>query len=177
MILRHPYPHEVETIRALFAADVAAGLMLPRSSEQILRHLDDWLVAEEDGEIIGCVSLVFFNGSLAEVRSLAVRSDQRGRGIGSRLVEAALHQAQGRGVWRVLTLTRAVALFERLGFVRDTVGNFPEKVWRDCAPCPFRHRCDEIALVLELVPGADDHDLLCAPGVSVGRVGMRVEAG
>jgi amino-acid N-acetyltransferase len=176
MIIRHPYPHEVETIRALFAAEVAAGLMLPRSPEQILRHLDDWLVAEEGGEIVGCVSLVFFNGTLAEVRSLAVRSDQRGRGIGSRLIEAALSLARQHGVRRVLTLTRAAGLFERLGFVRDTVGNFPEKVWRDCAPCPFRHRCDEIALVLELVPGVNDHDLLCAPGVSAGGAGLRLEA-
>jgi len=177
MIIRHPHPHEVETIRALFAADVAAGLMLPRSSEQILQHLDDWLVAEEEGQVVGCVSLVYFNGSLAEVRSLAVRPDRRGRGIGSQLVEAALALARRRGVRRVLTLTRAAALFERLGFVRDTVGNFPEKVWRDCAPCPFRHRCDEIALVLELMPGEDNHDLPYAPGVPVGRVGVRVEAG
>jgi len=176
MIIRHPYPHEVETIRGLFAAEVAAGLMLPRSPEQILRHLGDWLVAEEEGQIVGCVSLVFFNGTLAEVRSLAVRSDQRGRGIGSRLVEAAVRQAQERGVRRVLALTRAAGLFERLGFVRDAVDNFPEKVWRDCAPCPFRHRCDEIALVLELMPGETDHDLLCAPGISTGRVSVRLEA-
>jgi amino-acid N-acetyltransferase len=176
MIIRHPYPHEVETIRALFAAEVAAGLMLPRSPEQILQHLDDWLVAEEEGQIVGCVSLVYFNGSLAEVRSLAVRSDRRGRGLGRRLVEAALALARERGVRRVLTLTRAAGLFEHLGFARDTVGNFPEKVWRDCAPCPFRHRCDEIALVLELTPGENDHDLLCAPGVSAGGVGLRAEA-
>ncbi len=176
MIIRHPYPHEVETIRALFAEEVAAGLMLPRSPEQILRHLDDWLVAEEDGEVIGCVSLVFFNGTLAEVRSLAVRPDRRGRGVASDLVRAAVQQARERGVRRVLALTRAAGLFERLGFARDAVDNFPEKVWRDCAPCPFRHRCDEIALVLELVPGESDHDLLCAPGISAGWAGMRLEA-
>ena len=58
--------------------------------------------------------------------------------------------ARARGLKRVLTLTRAAGLFERLGFERDAVTNFPVKVWRDCAPCPFQDRCDEIALVYEL---------------------------
>lgn len=177
MIIRHPHPHEVETIRALFAEEVAAGLMLPRSPEQILQNLGHWLVADQGGEVIGCVSLVFFNGALAEVRSLAVRPDRRGRGVASRLVEAALDEARARGVRRVLALTRAAGLFERLGFVRDAVGNFPEKVWRDCAPCPFRHRCDEVALVLELVSGESGHELSFAPGIPVGGAGVRVETG
>lgn len=150
MIVRHPHAHEVEAILALFAQDVAAGLMLPRSASQIRHHLDRWLVAEQDGQVIGCVSLVCYNGSLAEIRSLAVCPDHRSNGIGSQLVTEAVAMARARGLKRVLTLTRAAGLFERLGFERDAVTNFPVKVWRDCAPCPFQDRCDEIALVYEL---------------------------
>jgi len=93
MIIRQPHACEVEAILALFAQDVAAGLMLPRPADEMRQQLDRWLVAEQDGQVIGCVSLVYYNGSLAEVRSLAVRPDWRGHGIASRLVQDA-------GRWR-----------------------------------------------------------------------------
>ncbi len=92
--IRHPYPEEVDAVRALFDDEVRAGRMLPRSPESIQARLDDWLVADDGGQIAGCVSLVHFNRSLAEVRSLAVRPDYRGQGLGSRLIEAALCAAQ-----------------------------------------------------------------------------------
>ena len=68
------------------------------------------------------------------------------------MIAAAMDMAQVHGVQRVLALTRAAHLFERVGFRRDFVANFPEKVWRDCAPCPFRHACDEVALIVDLAP-------------------------
>ena len=130
MRIRPAQAHEIEAVRALFADEVAAGRMLPRAEHEIRTRLDDWLVAEEWGQIPGFLSLVPFNGSLGEGRALAV------------------HPAYpGRGIERVLVLTRAAPLFEKLGFRRDFVANFPEKVWRDCAPCPFRHACDEVALI------------------------------
>lgn len=147
MRIRPAQAHEIEAIRALFAEEVAAGRMLPRAEHEIRARLDDWLVAEEWGQIAGCVSLVPFNGSLCEVRSLAVHPAYRGRRIASALVREALALAERRGIERVLVLTRAAPLFEKLGFRRDFVANFPEKVWRDCAPCPFRHACDEVALI------------------------------
>jgi amino-acid N-acetyltransferase len=96
------------------------------------------------------VSLVTFNQSLCELRSLAVSPVYRGDGIGSQLIAAAVDLARQRGMRHVLSLTRAVALFERAGFRRDFVANFPEKVWRDCTPCPFRRACDETALIYDL---------------------------
>jgi N-acetylglutamate synthase-like GNAT family acetyltransferase len=150
MIIRHPDLEEVEAIRDLFEDEVRAGRMLPRSAEEVGAHLGDWLVAEENGQVIGCVSLVFFKVALCEVRSLAVHPAYRSRGIASQLVRAALDMAHERGIRQVLALTRAAHLFEQLGFQRDAVTHFPEKVWHDCAPCPFRHACDETTLVLDL---------------------------
>jgi N-acetylglutamate synthase-like GNAT family acetyltransferase len=150
MIIRQPHLTEVETIRSLFAEEVRLGRMLPRPADEVRATLDSWWVAEIDGRIVGCVSLVHFNGTLCEIRSLAVDPDHRGQGIAGRLIAAAVETARLRGVERVLTLTRAVEVFERVGFHRNLVGNFPEKVWRDCAACPVRHRCDEVALVYDL---------------------------
>jgi len=150
MIIRPAHPDEIESIRALFAGEVQAGRMLPRPAAEIRARLADWLVAEHAGRVVGCVSLVVFNRQLCEVRSLAVHADHRGNGLASKLVLAALDLARARGMQRVLALTRAAPLFERLGFRRDFVANFPEKVWRDCAPCPFRTACDEVALLYHL---------------------------
>jgi argininosuccinate lyase/amino-acid N-acetyltransferase len=55
---------------------------------------------------------------------------------------------------RVLTLTRAAYLFEKLGFQEKAIEEFPLKVRRDCRPCPFRHCCDEVAL-LYLIDGEE----------------------
>jgi amino-acid N-acetyltransferase len=150
MIIRHALAEEVDSIRALFEDEVRAGRMLPRAAEDIRSHIGDWLVAEDGGQVIGCVSLVFFNQALCEVRSLAVEPAYRGQGIAGQLITASLDLARSRDVRRVLTLTRAASVFERVGFRRDIVANFPEKVWRDCAPCPFRFACDEVALIYDL---------------------------
>lgn len=152
MMIRTSAEHEIDAIRALFEDEVRAGRMLPRTPESIRAHLDDWLVAEIDGQVVGCVSLVFFNAALCEIRSLAVHPAFRGNGIAAELVRAASAMACERGMQRVLTLTRAPRVFEKVGFHRDFVANFPDKVWRDCTPCPFRMACDEIALIYELTP-------------------------
>ncbi len=148
--LRQPAPEEVSGLLALFADEVRRGLMLPRDPEEVARRLDDWRVALVDSEVVGCVSLVFFNDELCELRSLAVAPEQRRRGVASGLIRAALDLARARGMRRVLTLTRSTKLFELSGFRRQLVQDFPEKVWRDCAPCPLRECCDEVALVYRL---------------------------
>lgn len=152
-LIRVPNHSEIDAIIGLFESEVRAGKMLPRSADEIAKRLDNWLVIIQHGQIAGCVSLVFFNDELCEVRSLAVDPTFRGQGFGHALVEAAIELAKTRGMSRVLTLTRATKLFEQVGFQREVVSNFPEKVWRDCAPCPMREHCDEVALIYHLEDG------------------------
>jgi len=154
MIIRPADTEDTDTILALFADEVRQGRMLPRSRENIAAHISDWLVAEAYSEVIGCVSLVYFNQALCEVRSLAVHPAHRGHGVAVDLVQSALDLAREHHMRHVLALTRAPRVFERVGFQRDFVTNFPEKVWRDCAPCPFRQSCDEVALLYDLRGGS-----------------------
>lgn len=152
-ILRRAQLDEAEEIKDLFIEEVKAGRMLPRKVENIRKTIDDWIVAVEQQKVVGCVSLVYFNHSLCEVRSLAVSPEYQGNGLGSKLVNAAVDLARQKQMTRVLTLTRSSQLFQRLGFRVDKVMNYPEKVWKDCLPCPLRHQCDEVALVYELTEG------------------------
>ena len=57
-------------------------LMLPRSKLDIRENIDEFFVYEERGEIIGTAALKFGWDLLAEIRSLAVRSDKYKKKIG-----------------------------------------------------------------------------------------------
>jgi amino-acid N-acetyltransferase len=148
--IREARTEDALSILDLIADEVRAGRMLPRKLGEVRVSIGYWRVAVIDEQIVGCVSLVFFNDELCELRSLAVASNYRGNGLGSGLVSSSLDLARERDMARVLTLTRSTRLFEQLGFQQDLILNFPEKVWRDCFPCPFRHQCDEVALTYYL---------------------------
>jgi len=64
--------------------------------------------------------------------------------------------ARALGLPRVIALTREVQFFERSGFLVVQREGLPRKVWTDCMKCPRRHACDEVAVSLDLVPGASD---------------------
>ena len=57
-----------------------------RSEANIRASIDNFLVAELDGRVIGCGSLLPMSANIAELRSLAVDAEIRGGGIGARLV-------------------------------------------------------------------------------------------
>jgi amino-acid N-acetyltransferase len=124
--------------------------MLPKSLHQICHAIREFWVTEEDGEIVGCAALRIYTQGLAEICSLAVAPGQQGRGIGQGLVRRCLDEARGLGITRVFGLTYQVAFFEKLGFQVTPMDSLPEKVWRDCASCPFLDNCNETAVIFDL---------------------------
>ncbi len=83
-----------------------------------------------------------------------MRPDHHGNGLGGRLVRRVLDDARAMDLPRVIALTREVEFFERCGFTLASRDALPRKVWTDCIRCPRRHACDEVAVVLDLKPGA-----------------------
>ena len=124
-----------------------AGENLPRSEEEILTSIRDFAVAVAGDRVVGCGALWLYTPSLAEIRSVGVDPDLHGSGIGSRIVEHLASIATKLRVERVFVLTRAPLFFERLGFRQVSVNGLPEKILKDCARCPKKHCCDEIAMV------------------------------
>ncbi|MCC6649887.1 MAG: GNAT family N-acetyltransferase, partial [Candidatus Eisenbacteria bacterium] len=109
-----------------------------------------------DGEVIATAALRLLWSDLGEVRSLAVRPDAHGKGLGAQLVAAVVADARALGLPRIIALTREVEFFQNCGFTIEQRESLPRKVWTDCVKCPRRHACDEVAVVLDLVPGAGD---------------------
>ena len=115
---------------------------------------------------------------LAEVRSLAVDDEYRGRGIGRRLVEWCVDEAGRLQIRRLMSLTYEQAFFEKLGFEVVPKESLPLKVWSDCVRCPKRDGCDEIAMVRVLrdVPMIVMHQAPPTPrGVSIPVLNEMVE--
>ncbi len=125
--------------------------MLHRSLESIYDSLREFQVAENgDGEIVGCVAVDVFWADLAEVKSLAVKDDNRRGGIGSALLAAGIEDAARLGVKRLFALTYESDFFLRHNFEVIDRQTLPEKVWRECFACPKVDACDEIAMILQL---------------------------
>jgi argininosuccinate lyase/amino-acid N-acetyltransferase len=154
--LRRATLHDVPGIARIMADYVAQGVLLPRPVGELFQCIREFHVAEAEGGIVACCALRLLWDDLGEVRSLAVRPDFHGRGLGARLVEAVLEDARALQVPRVIALTREVPFFERCGFGVISRDRLPRKVWSDCVRCPRRHACDEVAVVMDLVPGATE---------------------
>ena len=113
---RRATAHDAIAIRALIDSYVTDGTLLPRSEEFIAMHAYNFIVAEENGDVIGCVHLDEYAPSLSELRSLAVAREGQGKGVGRALVLATEALARQRGTATLFAVSNDEAFFRRFGF-------------------------------------------------------------
>lgn len=81
-------------------------------------HVDSFIVAREDGRLVGCIGLEAYE-DVGLLRSLVVRSETRSSGVGKLLVERLVESARERGMSTLYLLTTtAEEYFPRFGFER-----------------------------------------------------------
>ena len=162
LVLRRARVEDVPGIAGVMAPYVVEGALLPRPVSELYQCVREFHVVERlsgngvPGTIVACAALRLLWGDLGEVRSLAVRPDAHGRGLGAALVEAVVSDARALSLPRIIALTREIEFFGRCGFHAQARESIPRKVWTDCVRCPKRHACDEVAMTLDLVPGASE---------------------
>jgi amino-acid N-acetyltransferase len=150
MTIRPAERHDIDTIVRIIAHYAAQGVMLPRSHTALSRALSNYVVADIDGEIIGCGGLEQYTSDTAEIFGLATTPDKSVRGTGSAIVQALIERASAEKISHVFALTLAPNFFARMGFHTAEHKDLPMKVWKDCVACPKYGNCDEIAMVLDL---------------------------
>ena len=114
MGVRRAGPEDVDDILAVVHHHT--DRLLARDRDEIVSLLDTFWVAEDGGRIVGCSCLEVYSPKIAELRSLAVLPEYRGRGYGAALTAAAVEEAERRGIPQVLVVTSNVEFFERLNF-------------------------------------------------------------
>lgn len=144
LVFRNARKEDLKTLVALLADDdiaegreQAKGDLLPAYSaafDEMSKNPDNRiLVAEQGGEIVGSLQLVYVPGlsrqgsKRAIIESVRVASRARGQNIGTRLMKEAIAQAKAAGCKLVqLTSdkrrTRAHLFYRRLGFLQTHEG-------------------------------------------------------
>ena len=150
MNIRKAELRDVPALFKLINHYVLEQVLLPRPLANLYEDIWEFTVAEEDGELLGCGALRFYNQELAEIRSLCVDVALKSKGVGRMLTEALMDEAERCGVKTVFALTVVPAFFEKLGFQTAPREKFPAKVFQDCLGCPKYSCCDEIAVSYEL---------------------------
>jgi amino-acid N-acetyltransferase len=151
--VRKAVMHDIPAILGLINGYAARGVMLPRTEFEMSEAIRDFSVVLSGNDLVGCGALHFYSPSVGEIRSLAVAEQAKAHGVGRRLVEALVNEANTYELDAVFAFTYVVEFFNKVGFDVVERGVLPLKAWKDCLRCPKFHQCDEIAVLRILRPG------------------------
>jgi len=150
MDIRFASKSDVKDIEHLIANYARQNLLLPVTEQEIKENISDYVIGRDDsGSIVGCATYTKYSDILFEIRSLAVVSRMRNKGVGREMVETLIAKIKDMGAKKIFALTYSVGFFEKLGFSVVPKETLPEKIWKVCVNCPKFEHCDEIAVVRE----------------------------
>lgn len=108
---------DVAIIRDLVDTYARERLLLGKDTVALYEDVQEFLVAVDGDEVVGCGALHVMWEDLAEVRTMAVSKEYRRHGVGSMVLTALLQRARDLGVSRVFCLTFETEFFGAHGFV------------------------------------------------------------
>lgn len=113
--VRRARTSDVPDIKRLI--DIYAGrILLEKNLVTLYEAVQEFWIAELDGEIVGCGALHVLWSDLGEIRTVAVDPTIKGRGVGHRVVAGLIEVARELELERVFVLTFEVDFFGRHGF-------------------------------------------------------------
>jgi amino-acid N-acetyltransferase len=138
MIIDQAQPYQEQVI-ALLAAEKLPVADLPET-------LDNFIVAIQDAKVVGVAGVEIY-GNYGLLRSLAVKPDNRGSGIASKLLARLDITSKQKGLTELYILTEtAPDYFERKGFAKITRESVPTEVQ---GSSEFSHVCPVSAIVMK----------------------------
>ena len=96
--------------------EYAGRVLLAKEIITLYEAVPEFLVAELDGEVVGCGALHVLWADLGEIRTVAVDPRVVGRGVGHAIVSALIDNAREFGLSRLFVLTFEKQFFSRHGF-------------------------------------------------------------
>jgi amino-acid N-acetyltransferase len=107
---------DIKAIHKLIVDFASGGRMLQKETVTLYESVQEFVVAVEDGQVVGCGALHVLWEDLAEVRSVAITETLRGKGIGNQILENIIKRAYELGLSRIFCLTFETKFFGRHGF-------------------------------------------------------------
>jgi amino-acid N-acetyltransferase len=116
VVVRRARIGDVRAIKSIIDTYVGK-VLLTKELVTLYEDVQEFWVAEQDGEPVGCGALHVLWEDIAEIRSIAVLPHALRMGAGRLLVERLLAHARELGLARVFVLTFETRFFARFGFV------------------------------------------------------------
>jgi amino-acid N-acetyltransferase len=107
---------DVRKIKALVDSD-AGRVLLEKDLVTLYEAVQEFWVAEVDGEVAGAAALHVLWEDIAELRTVVVDKAVRGQGVGRVLVARLIDEARELGLRRLFVLTFETSFFTGHGFV------------------------------------------------------------
>jgi len=107
---------DVRGILAMLDPYVQRRILLGKDIVVLYESVQQFVVAEADGELVGCGALHVMWEDLGEVRTLIVVDEWLHRGVGRAIVERLEADAVALGLSRLFCLTFEVDFFRARGF-------------------------------------------------------------
>lgn len=157
VMIRQAIFTDVRSIYTVIKGNV--DMLVPRSMSDVVQHIDRFLVAEINGEVIGTIAYEFLpeigdpQRTSVELQSVCVKAEWRKHGIGKILVCKQIERLLPLRPFQIVVLTFADKFFEKLGFHTVAKESMMHKLYMGCINCtkhesPFT--CPEVAMVLPI---------------------------
>ena len=116
VLIRAAKTSDVKKIRAIIDTYSVQRKLLSKETVTLFESVQEFTVAVEGDEVVGCGALHVLWEDLAEVRTVAVSENLRGSGVGHQILESIIDRAKNIGVKRIFCLTFEIEFFGRHGF-------------------------------------------------------------
>ena len=115
-LVRGAKTSDIKKIRLIVDTYASERKLLSKETVTLYENVQEFTVAEVNGEVIGCGALHVLWEDLAEVRTVAVIKEWQGKKVGHEILENILSKAKELGVKKVFCLTFETKFFGAHGF-------------------------------------------------------------
>ena len=116
MQIRPARTSDIKGIRQLIDSYSPQGRLLTKETVTLYESVQEFTVAMDGDEVVGCGALHVLWEDLAEVRTVAVIEKLRGQGVGHQILESIILRSKEIGIKRLFCLTFETEFFGRHGF-------------------------------------------------------------
>ena len=116
VIVRPARATDVKAVRLIIDQYALQRRLLSKDTVKLYEDVQEFFVAESDGEVIGCGALHVLWEDLGEVITVAVNQEYRRKRVGNQILETITNRAISLGLKRLFCLTFETEFFAQHGF-------------------------------------------------------------